>query len=93
MVIPYVEGLAEDARRVCRDYAVQVVFKSGPTLKEKLTKVKDKLAIDKRSNVVYQSCGKYYIDETTGRLGTRIREHRDARERCLTEKFAVAEHA
>ena len=35
VVIPYVEGLAEDVRRVCRDYAVQVVFKSGPTLKEK----------------------------------------------------------
>ena len=28
VVIPYVEGLAEDVRRVCRDYAVQVVFKS-----------------------------------------------------------------
>ena len=31
VVIPYVEGLSEDVRRVCRDYAVQVVFKSGPT--------------------------------------------------------------
>ena len=64
VVIPYVEGLAEDVRRVCRDYAVQVVFKSGPTLKENLTRVKDRLPIEKRSNVVYQipcSCGKYYI--------------------------------
>ena len=46
-VIPYIEGLAEDVGRVCRDYAVQVVFKSGPTLKEKLTIVKDQLPIDK----------------------------------------------
>ena len=63
------------------------------TLKEKLTRVKDRLPI---SNVVYQipcSCGKYYIGETTRRLGTRLKEHKDACERCLTDKSAVAEHA
>ena len=38
---------------MCRDYAIQVVFKSGPTLKEKLTRVKDKLPIEK------SSCAKY----------------------------------
>ena len=35
----------------------------------------------------------YYIGETTRRIGTRLKEHKDACERCLTDKSAVAEHA
>ena len=45
--------------------------------------------------LVYQipySCGKYYMGETMRRLGTRLKEHKDACERCLTDKSAIAEH-
>ena len=61
-----------------------------------LTKVKDTLPLGKQSNVVYRipcSCGQVYIGETRWRLETRLKEHRDACERGMMEKSAVAEHA
>ena len=45
MVIPYVAGMSEDIRRVCRKFNIRVVFKSGRTLHSMLTKVKDTLTI------------------------------------------------
>ena len=41
VMIPYVAGMSEDIRRVCRKFNVRVVFKSGRTLRSILTKVKD----------------------------------------------------
>ena len=96
VVIPYVRGLSEDIRRVCRQFGIRTVFKSAPTLREKLTRVKDKLPMGKLSNVVYQvpcTCGKVYIGETVRRLDTRLKEHKDA---CICgqlDKSAIAEHA
>ena len=96
VVIPYVRGLSEDIRRVCRQFGIRTVFKSAPTLREKLTRVKDKLPMGKLSNVVYQvpcTCGKIYIGETVRRLDTRLKEHKDA---CICgqlDKSAIAEHA
>ena len=61
-----------------------------------LTKVKDTLPPGKQSNVVYRipcSCVQVYIGETKRRLETRLKEHRDACERRMMEKSAVAEHA
>jgi len=54
MVIPYMAGMSEDIRRVCRKFNIRVVFKSGRTLRSKLTKVKDTLSPGKQSNVVYR---------------------------------------
>ena len=96
VVIPYVAGMSEDIRRVCRKFNIRVVFKSGRTLRSMLTKVKDTLPLGKQSNVVYRipcSCGQVYIGETKRRLETRLKEHRDACERGMMEKSAVAEHA
>ena len=67
----------------------------GWTLRSMLTKVKDTLPLGKQSNVVYRipcSCGQVYIGETKRRLETRLKEHRDACERGMMEKSAVAEH-
>ena len=94
--IPYVEGMSEDIRRVCRKFGITTVFKSAPTLRGSLTRVKDRLTTDMQSGVVYQvpcSCGKVYIGETVRRLGTRLAEHKDACRKCNTEKSAIAEHA
>ena len=41
VVIPYVVGMSEDIRRVCRKFNIRVVFKSGRTLHSMLTKVED----------------------------------------------------
>ena len=82
--------------KVCRDFNIRAVFKSGSTLRSPLTKVKDSHPIDKHSNVVYEvscTCGKVCIGETKHRLETRIKEHKDACMKCFTDKSAIAEHA
>ena len=38
VVIPYVAGMSEDIRRVCREFNIRVVFKSGWTLRSMLTR-------------------------------------------------------
>ena len=54
IIIPYVKGLSEDIRRVCRKFDIKVVFRSGVSLRSKFSKVKDKLPSDQNSNVVYR---------------------------------------
>ena len=71
-------------------------FKSAPTLRSRLTKVKYQLPIDKHSGIVYEipcTCGKVYVGETIRRLGTRIKEHKEACQSCSLDKSAIAEHA
>ena len=78
VVIPYIAGMSEDIRRVCRKFNIRVVFKSRRTLHSRLTKVKDTLPLGKQSNVVYRipcSCGQVYIGETKWRLETRLGLH------------------
>ena len=65
-------------------------------MRDRLVKVKDKLCTGKQSSVVYKipcSCGKFYLGETVRRLGTRIKEHKDACVHGSTEKSAVSDHA
>ena len=50
---PYVAGVSEKIRKVCQDFNIGT-YKSGPTLRNLLTKVKDPLLIDKQSNIVYR---------------------------------------
>ena len=94
--LPYVAGISERIRKVCWDFNIRTVFKSGPTLRSLLTKVKDPLPTTKQSNVVYEvpcTCGKVYIGETKRRLETRLKEHKETCTRYLTDKSAIAEHA
>ena len=96
VVIPYVAGMSEDIRRVCRKLNIRVVFKSGRTLRSMFTKAKYTLPLGKQSNVVYRfpcSCSQVYIRETKRRLETRLKEYWDACERGMMEKSALAEHA
>ncbi len=93
--LPYVAGVSERIRKVCWDFNIRMVFRSGPTLCNLLTKAKDSLPINKQSNVVYEvpcTYGKVYIGETQCRLGTRIKEHKDACVKNLTDKSAIAKH-
>ena len=45
VMLPYTEGVSE----VCRKFGMKVVFRSGLSLRSMLTKVKDTLALEKRS--------------------------------------------
>ena len=96
VMLPYIEGVSEDVKRVCRKFGMKVVFRSGQSLRSMLTKVKDPLTIEKQAKVVYRvpcSCGEAYIGETVRRLETRVKEHRDACQKGALEKSALAEHA
>ena len=96
IMLPYVAGVSERIRKACRNYNIKVVFRSGPTFRSMLTKVKDALPVKMQANVVYEipcTCRKVYIGETKRRLGTRLKEHKDACVRCQIDKSAIAEHA
>ena len=94
--IPYVSGISEDLRRVCRRYHIKTVFTAISTLRQQLTRVKDQDTMLSRAGVVYRipcSCGKEYIGGTKRALGTRLKEHEAATRRGETEKSAIADHA
>ena len=97
VAIPYVSGLSEDIRRVCRRFGIRVVFRSGMNLRSQLSQLKDVLPMEQRSGVVYEipcsTCDKSYIGETIRRLGSRLKEHKDACRKCEKDKSALAEHA
>ena len=44
--IPYISGVSEDIRRICRRFNIRVAFRSGTSLRLMLSKVKDPLPID-----------------------------------------------
>ena len=54
VAIPYVSGLSEDIRRVCRHFGIRVVFRSGMNLRSQLSQLKDVLPMEQRSGVVYE---------------------------------------
>ena len=95
--IPYVAGLSEDLRRICKKHNIRTIFKTPSTLRHQLMKVKDTDPMVKRSGVVYQipcgGCGQSYIGETKRPLETRLKEHIAATTRGEIDKSAIAEHA
>ena len=67
VVIPYIAGMSEDIRRVCRKFSIRVIFKCRQIFSSMFTKVKDTLPLGKQSNVVYRipcSCGQIYVGKT-----------------------------
>ena len=66
---PYVAGMSEDIRHICKKLNSRVVFKSRQTLHSMLTK--------EQSNVAYRipcSCIQVYIGETRQRLETSLQD-------------------
>ena len=55
MMLPYVADISERIRKACRSYNIRVVFRSGPTFRSMLTKVKDPLPI-KNKRTSYTKC-------------------------------------
>ncbi len=53
LTIPYIAGLSESIRRVCRDFDIKTAFKMGKTLRSHLTKVKDTIPITTEPSIVY----------------------------------------
>ena len=67
--LAYVSGVSEQIRKACQKYNLKVVFKSGPSFRSLLTKVKDPLPKEKLAGVVHQipcQCGKVYVGKHGG---------------------------
>ena len=62
-----VMGTSEKIKRICNDFDIRIAFKTAKTISSELTMVKDPLALEKQSMVVYWvpcSCGQAYIGKT-----------------------------
>ena len=81
IVVPYMKGLGETCKNICRRYGVEVCFRGGSTIRDLLVHPKDKDTILKKSGVIYMyrcgrvDCGEEYIGESGRTFGERYREH------------------
>ena len=81
IVVPYVKGLNESIKNVCRKHRVQVHCKGGNTIKSLLMTPKDKDPITKKSGIIYRykcnrvDCDDEYIRESSRTFEERFRKH------------------
>ena len=95
MSLPYVRGVSEKIGRTLAPHKIKVAHKSRPTLKNLLTKVKDRTSSEDRKGTVYKitcECGESYIGESGRKKRTRLHEHVSDIKHARTERSAVADH-
>ena len=80
IVVPYMKGLSESCKNICRKYDIEMYFKGGNTIKEILVHPKDKDILQK-SGVIYRykcgrvDCEEEYKGESGRTFAERFREH------------------
>ena len=81
IVVPYIEGMGESLKKICRRDGVEMHFKGGRTLKNILVSPKDQDKITNKNCVIYSyscgiiDCGEEYIGESGRSFGERYKEH------------------
>ena len=81
MVVPYVKGMSESCKNICRKYGIEMHFKGGRTIKDLLVHPKDKNIILQKSGVIYRykcgrvSCEEEYIGESSRTFAEMFKEH------------------
>ena len=81
IVVPYVKGLSESCRNICRKHGTEMSFKGANTIREFLVHLNDKDNILKKSGVIYRyECGRVdcedkYIGGSDRTFAERFREH------------------
>ena len=81
IVVPYMKGLSESCKNICRKHGIEMYFKGGNTIKELLIHPKDRDNILQKSGVIYRySCGRVdcedeYIGESGRTFAERFREY------------------
>ena len=95
VTIPYVRGTSETIARILQPYNIRVAHKPITTLRQLLTKVKDKDEPNRRQGEVYKikccDCQATYIGETGRNLNVRLIEHKRAT-RNVDINNHIAEH-
>ena len=97
VTILYIQGVSEAVTRILSDINVQVYMKPFRTLRRILSRPKDRIPDDDKSNVVYKincrNCDASYVGETKRALKTCVSEHRRAVEKMDFLGSALAQHA
>ena len=81
IVVPYMKGLSESCKNICRRRGIEMHFKGANTTRQLLVHPKDKDNILKKSGVIYRyKCGRVecedeYIGESGRTFAERFREH------------------
>ena len=81
IVVPYIEGMGESLKKICKRHGVDMHFKGGRTLKNILVSPKDQDKITNKNCVIYSyscgiiDCGEEYIGESGRSFGERYKEH------------------
>ena len=81
IVVPYVKGMSESYKNICRKHGIEMCLKGGNTIKELLVHPKDKDIILQKSEVIIRykcgrvDCKEEYIGEPGRTFADRFREH------------------
>ena len=81
VVVPYMTGLGETCKNICRRHGVEVYFRGGSNIRDLLVHPKDRDTILKKSGVIYMyrcgrvDCEEEYIGESGRTFGERFGEH------------------
>ena len=81
IVVPYMKGLSESCKIICRRHGIEMHFKGANTIRQLLVHPKDKDNILKKSGVIYRyKCGRVdcedeYIGQAGRTFAERFREH------------------
>ena len=91
--LPYVAGVSKRIRRVCKDFNIRVVFKSGLTLHSLLSKVKDPLPM-RSKQMLSMKCHAPAERCTLARLHIDLKHvWQDTCIKGFMDTSAIAEHA
>ena len=74
IVVPYMKGLNESCKNICRKHGIEMYFKGDNTIKELLVHPKDRDNILQKSGVIYKcKCGRVDCeDEYIGEIRKNI---------------------
>ncbi|BHF71067.1 hypothetical protein SprV_0401412100 [Sparganum proliferum] len=78
--LPYMQGISEAIARRLNRFGILIAHKPASSLRATLSRVKDPLSKEQKTNVIYRipcaNCSCDYVGHTGRRLGTRINEHK-----------------
>lgn len=97
VILPYVENISDDIKRIFRKVGLHTIFKVPFYLKKCFPLIKDKLPLFKSFNIVYSipciGCSQVYIGQTSRCLETRIKEHKRNIFQNPTQHSALTKHS
>lgn len=100
--LSYVKGTSELISKTISDATLSVAYKPLKKLGDLVfTKLKDKVAVHDRHNIIYKipckggegtTCDQSYIGQTKNSLNHRLKEHKRDLKHCTTERTALVKH-